>query len=311
VLEDIAEPEPGPHDLGVRVEAAVVNLADILVCAGTYQDRPGVPLTPGLECCAVVESAPPGSAFGPGARIVGMTSLPSGAFAEAALMRAATAIEMPAELPATDAAVLHGTFLTAHLGLHRRAGLGAGEWLLVHGAAGGVGSAAVQLGVVAGARVIAVVSGAGKAGYCTELGAEHVVDLRRDDLFEEVGAITSGLGVDVAFDPVGGSAGDETRRLMAWEGRLVVVGFASGVSGSFPANHLLLKNYSVVGVHMGIYGERGRRAALLTARDELLDMYRAGEIRVDVSGVVGLDGVPDALAALERREVTGRLVLVP
>ena len=248
VLEEIAEPQPGPTDVAIRVEAAVVNFADILVCEGTYQDRPGVPLTPGLECCGTVQSAPTGSGFRVGARVAGMTSLPAGAFAEKALLRAATAVDIPDAIPATDGAVLYGTYLTAHIGLHRRARLIPGEWLLVHGAAGGVGSAALQLGLAAGARVIAVASSGEKAAYCTAMGAHQVVDLSVDDLDHEVREITAGHGVDVAFDPVGGPVGDATRRLMAWEGRLLVV---------------------------------------------------------------GLHEVPDALAALERREVMGRIVLVP
>ena len=147
--------------------------------------------------------------------------------------------------------MLYSTYQTAHVGLHHRAGLGDGEWLLVHGAASGVGAAAVELGVAAGAWVIATAGGPQKTAYCRALGAHVVLDHRDADVHREVMQLTDGAGVDVAFDPVGGALGDVTRRVMAWEGRLLVIGFASGDIPSYPGNHVLVKNYSVIGLHWG------------------------------------------------------------
>jgi NADPH2:quinone reductase len=169
----------------------------------------------------------------------------------------------------------------------------------------------VRLGVAAGARVIATARGAEKVAHCTSLGAHEALDSAEADVHAEVMRITGGRGVDVAYDPVGGKLGDLTRRLLAWEGRLLVIGFASGEVPSYPGNHVLVKNYSVIGLHWGAYAEHGGRAVIEAAHDDLLRLYRAGAIRSDVTGTVGLDGIPEALAALEDRRVTGRLVVVP
>ncbi len=311
VLEDVADPVPGPGEVAIRVEAGTINFADILLCQGIYQDRPGVPFTPGLETCGVVEEAGEGVNFAPGTRIAGMASLPAGGYGEKALVRGWTALEMPSDIPAADATVLYSTYQTSHVGLHHRAHLRDGEWLLVHAGAGGVGSAAVQLGAAAGARVIATAGGPAKLDACREAGAHHVVDYLADDVYASVMEITDGDGVDVAFDPVGGEVGELTRRLMAWEGRLVVVGFASGGIPSYPANHVLVKNYSVLGLHWGAYVEHGGRPVIEAAHEDLLRLYRAGDIRPPITEAVPLDEVPRALAALEARQVAGRLVVAP
>lgn len=310
-LEDVADPVPGPDQALIRVEAGNVNFADILLCQGIYQDRPGVPFTPGLETSGVVEAVGAGVDLAVGTRIAGMSALPAGGYAEKALVRAPTALVMPDDVAAVDATVLYSTYQTSHVALHHRAHLASGEWLLVHAGAGGVGSAAVQLGVAAGARVIATAGGPAKTEFCRSLGAHEVIDYQSADVYAEVMRITGGRGVDVAFDPVGGTVGDVTRRLMAWEGRLVVIGFASGDTPSYPANHVLVKNYSVVGLHWGAYVEHGGRAVVDAAHADLLRLYRAGSIKPDVTETVPLDGIPAALEALEKRRISGRVVLVP
>ncbi len=310
-LEETPDPVPGPDQILIRVEAGNVNFADILLCQGIYQDRPGVPFTPGLETSGVIEAVGDGVDLAVGIRIAGMSALPAGGYAEKALVRAPTALVMPDDVPAVDATVLYSTYQTSHVGLHHRGRLAAGEWLLVHAGAGGVGSAAVQLGVAAGARVIATAGGPTKTEFCRSIGAHEVIDYRSADVYAEVMRITGGRGVDVAFDPVGGAVGDVTRRLMAWEGRLVVIGFASGDIPSYPANHVLVKNYSVVGLHWRAYVEHGGRAVIDAAHADLLRLYRAGSIKPDVTETVSLEGIPDALAVLENRQVSGRLVLVP
>ena len=310
-LEEVPDPVPGPGQVMVRVEASNINFADILLCQGIYQDRPGVPFTPGLETCGLVDAVGPGVDIALGTRVAGMAALPHGGYAERALIRAGTALEMPADVPAPDATVLYSTYQTAHVGLHHRGALQAGEWLLVHSGAGGVGSAAVQLGVAAGARVIATAGGPTKVDHCLTLGARHGIDYSTADLHATIMEITDGHGVDVAFDPVGGAVGDTTRRCMAWEGRLLVIGFASGAIPSYPANHVLVKNYAVIGLHWGAYAEHGGRAIIEAAHTELLRLYRAGAIKPDISDVIRLANVPEALRSLEAREVSGRLVLVP
>lgn len=313
VLEDVPTPEPGPGQVRIRVEATNVNFADILVCQGIYQDRPGVPLTPGTETCGIVEACGDGVSLVVGTRMAGMAVLPHGGYAEQALIKAGTALTMPTSIPAAEATVLYSTFQTAHVGLFHRGGLQTGEWVLVHGGASGVGAAAVQLGVAAGARVVATAGGADKVAYCRGLGAEVVVDSRaagaRDTLYQTVMEATAGGGVAVAFDPVGGELGDVTRRLMAWEGRLVVIGFASGTVPNYPANHVLVKNYAVLGMAWSDYAAR-RRDVVDSAHTQLLAWHEAGRIRTDVRAVP-LEDVPAALAALEARNVTGRLAMVP
>ncbi|MDH4146889.1 MAG: NADPH:quinone oxidoreductase family protein [Acidimicrobiia bacterium] len=312
-LEEVASPRPGRGEARVRVEATNVNFADILVCQGIYQDRPGVPLTPGTECCGVVVEVGEGVDLPLGRRVAAMTVLRHGGYGEEALVKAATALEMPAALDAADATVLYSTFQTAHVGLFHRGRLESGQWLLVHGAASGVGAAAVQLGAERGARVIATAGGPERAEHGRALGAELVVDSRSpdapDELYAATMAATGGTGVDVAFDPVGGPLGGVTRRLMAWEGRLVVIGFASGDVPSYPGNHILVKNYAVLGMAWSDYAAR-RRDVVDAAHGELLALHAAGRLRTDVERVALAD-VPAALAALEERRVTGRLVMVP
>jgi NADPH2:quinone reductase len=310
LVDGVPVPRPGPGEIGVRVGAGTVNFADILLCQGIYQDRPEPPFTPGLETCGVVEAVGPGVDVPLGSHVAGMAALPAGGFAEHAMIRAPAALVMPPDVPFTDATVLYSTYQTAHVALHHRAGLGPGEWLLVHAGAGGVGSAALQLGVAAGARVIATAGGPDKVELCRTLGAHDAVDYRADDVYERVMAITGGRGVDVVFDPVGGRVGDVSRRLLAWEGRLLVIGFASGEIPSYPANHVLVKNYSVVGVHWGAYPSH-RREVIEAAHADLLRLYAEGAIRPAVTEVVDLEGIPAALDALEHRRSVGRIVLAP
>ncbi len=311
LTEDAPAPEPGPGEVRLDVEATNVNFADILLCQGIYQARPPLPFTPGLETCGTVDAVGPGVDLALGARVAGLSAMPAGGYAEKALIPAAAALVMPDDIPAEAATVLYSTFHTAHVGLHHRGGLRADEWLLVNGASSGIGGAAVQLGAVAGAKVIATAGSDEKRQHCVELGAHIALDSGSPNLRAEILEHTGGRGVDVAFDPVGGAVGEVTRRVMAWEGRLVVVGFAAGEVPSYPGNHLLVKNYAVLGLHWGDYANHGHRHVLEPAHEELLALYRAGRIDPDVSRVLPLADVPAALAALEERAVTGRLVVTP
>jgi NADPH2:quinone reductase len=236
--------------------------------------------------------------------------LPRGGLADHTILAADQALALPDGMPSTDAAAMFNTYHTAHVGLHRRAGLRAGETLLVHGGAGGVGSAAIQLGKAAGARVIATAGGASKVDVCRSLGADVAVDHSAADFVAVVKEVTNGRGADVVWDPVGGDIFDASRRCIAFEGRLVVVGFASGRIPQVPAGHVLVKNYSVVGLHWGMY--RSQEPALLgQTHAALLDLYAAGLARPLISDRLPLDQALEALRRIDAREVTGKLVLVP
>ncbi len=308
-FEDVPDPVPGPGEARVRVLASTINFADILLCQGIYQDRPGVPLTPGLETFGVVEAVGDGVDLALGTRVGSMAALPSGGFAEKALIRCPAALVFPEDVTPAHATVLHSTYQTSHVGLFHRGSLQAGEWILIHAGAGGVGSAAVQLARNAGARVIATAGSEAKTARCEVLGAHHAINYRTSDLYAEVMRITDGYGVDVVYDPVGGAVVEPSRRLLAFEGRYLVIGFAGGGIPSFPGNHVLVKNYAVVGVHWGYYGLKDRRP-IDAAHADLLRMYRAGDIAPLVTEAVPLSGIPSVLERLEGRAIEGRAVLV-
>jgi NADPH:quinone reductase len=301
-LDDVPVPEPEEGQLRVRVRAAALNFPDVLMAMGTYQVRPPLPYTPGIELCGEVE--------GTGQRVLGSPAGGHGAFAEYAVMDAASAWPVPDGLPDEKAAALYLTYQTGHVGLHRRANLQAGEWLLVHAGAGGVGSAAIQLGKAAGAQVIATAGGPEKTKVCAQLGADHVIDYTATDFVPAVKEITGGHGADVIYDPVGGDVFDKSRRCIAFEGRLVVVGFTSGRIPEAPANHLLVKNYSVVGLHWGLYGSIDPTRIGLV-HEELSRLVVEGHVDPLVSQVLPLEEAPKALGALARRGTVGKVVLTP
>lgn len=309
-LVDIPPPEPGPGEALIRVRAGTVNFADILLCQGIYQDRPSVPFTPGLETSGIVEAIGSGVDLEIGQHVAAMSALPAGGFAEYALIRANAALAFPKKIPFPDVTLLYSTYQTSHVALYHRGGLAAGEWLLVLAGASGVGSAAIQLGRAAGAKVIAAAGSAEKLEFCRAQGAECLIDYTGADVGAELKRITQGHGVDVVYDPVGGEMAETVRRQLAWEGRYLVIGFAGGGIPEFPANHVLVKNYSVVGVHWGVYHQH-RRDVIEAAHADILRRYDAGELRPAVTRTVTLEDIPEALAALEARGVMGRIVVTP
>ncbi|WP_405016668.1 NADPH:quinone oxidoreductase family protein [Kitasatospora sp. NBC_00070] len=304
-LAEVDQPSAGEGQLLVRVRAAAVNFPDALMCRGHYQVRPPLPFTPGVELCGEVVGGDRA-----GERVIGTPLLPAGAFAEYALMDARTAFAAPAALDDAEAAALHIAYQTAWFALHRRAALRAGETLLVHAAAGGVGSAAVQLGKAAGATVIGVVGGPEKAVAARELGADVVIDRRSEDFVAVVKEFTGGRGADVVFDPVGGDAYTGSARCVAFEGRIVVVGFASGTIPTPGLNHALVKNYSVLGLHWGLYGVR-EPAAVVAAHAELTALAAKGVVRPLVSERLPLDGAADGVQRVADGTTTGRVVVLP
>ncbi|MFI7281443.1 NADPH:quinone oxidoreductase family protein [Micromonospora chersina] len=310
-LVDVPDPEPGPGQLVVRVLASPANFPDVLMCRGEYQVRPDLPFTPGVELCGEVVALGAGVAgFTAGDRVLGGAALPHGGFGEFALLNAATTFPAPPALDDAEASALHIGYQTGWFGLHRRAALRAGETLLVHAAAGGVGSAAVQLGRAAGARVIAVVGGPEKAAVARALGADVVVDRRDEDFVEVVRAETGGRGADVVYDPVGGDTYQRSTKCVAFEGRILVVGFAGGRIQSAALNHALVKNYSIVGLHWGLY-QRHDPAAVAECHRALTTLADRGAVRPLVSERLPLDEVAAGVQRLADGATVGRVAYVP
>jgi NADPH2:quinone reductase len=310
-LTDIPTPEPGPGQLLVRVRATALNFPDVLLCRGQYQIRLEPPFTPGVELCAEVVGLGAGvDERLLGTRVVGNPILPLGALAEFTLMTAAEAYPAPESLDDAEASALHIAYQTGWFALHRRAHLQEGETVLVHAAAGGVGSAAVQLAKAAGARVIGVVGGEAKAEIARGLGADLVIDRKSEDFIAAVKQYTEGRGVDIAFDPVGGDAYTGSAKCIGFEGRIVVVGFAGGHIPAPALNHALVKNYSILGLHWGLYKQKDP-GAVWAAHEALVALADHGGIKPLISERVPVKQAVDGLTALGRGETTGRVVVLP
>ncbi|SMF50125.1 NADPH:quinone oxidoreductase family protein [Streptomyces sp. Amel2xC10] len=300
-LQDVERPTPGDGQVLLRVRAANVNFPDALMCRGHYQVRPPLPFTPGVEICGETED---------GRRVIANPALPYGGFAEYAVADAAALLPAPDALDDAEAAALHIGYQTGWFGLHRRAGLEAGETLLVHAAAGGVGTAAVQLGKAAGARVIGVVGGADKAAAAREAGCDVVIDRRTEDVVAAVKEATGGRGADVIYDPVGGDAYTQSTKVVAFEGRIVVVGFASGTIPSPGLNHALVKNYSILGLHWGLYNTKNPKL-VLRCHEQLTELAARGAIKPLISERVPLAGAAAAVQRVADGTTTGRIAVVP
>lgn len=308
-LRETEAPAPRDGELLIEVSAAAVNFADALMIRGEYQARSSLPATPGMEIAGrVVGPVPEGAGFGPGDRVVAMTRDLTGGYGQVAAAAVPDVFAAPAELDDPHAAAFLVSYQTAWFGLHRRAGVRPGDVVLVHAAAGGVGSAVVQLANAAKARVIGVVGGFEKVGVATALGCELVVNRSTEDIVEAVRRFTGGRGADIVIDPVGGSSFEASVRAVGFEGRVVVVGFTSGAVPRARAEHLLVKNYSVVGLHWGLYRERNPEA-VREAYERLTDLVGTGEIEPFVSRVLPFADAPAALAAVTGGSSVGRVVL--
>ncbi|MDX2936006.1 NADPH:quinone oxidoreductase family protein [Streptomyces ipomoeae] len=300
-LQEAERPTPGDGQVLLKVRAANINFPDVLMCRGHYQVRPPLPFTPGVEICGETED---------GRRVIANPALPYGGFAEYAVADAAALLPAPEALDDAEAAALHIGYQTGWFGLHRRARLEAGETLLVHAAAGGVGSAAVQLGKAAGATVIGVVGGADKAAVARELGCDVVVDRRSEDVVAAVKDATKGRGADVIYDPVGGEAYTQSTKVVAFEGRIVVVGFAGGTIPSPGLNHALVKNYSILGLHWGLYNTKNPKL-VQHCHEQLTELAARGVVRPLVSERVPLDGAAAAVQRVADGVTTGRVIVLP
>lgn len=305
-LDEVAVPAPAPGEVLLRVAAVAANFPDVLLARGQYQVKPALPFVPGIECSATIAALGDGvDGLAVGDRVV---AAKIGVLAEYAVVPAEAVQKIPDAVTAVAAAGLTIAYQTAWFALHRRAALRPGEWLLVHAAAGGVGAATVQLGAAAGARVIGVVGSEAKGAVALAAGAEHVVTRGVDDIAASVKELTGGHGADVVFDPVGGDAFTASTRCVAFEGRIVVIGFASGEIPTLTVSHTLVKNYSVVGLYWGLYQERFP-GLVAEAHLDLMRLFAAGAIDPVVDHVVPFAQAPAALTALASGTTVGRVVV--
>lgn len=324
-LEEVATAEPGSGEVRIRVSSITLNFNDLDAMHGRYQTIPLVPpYTPGMEVLGWVEACGPGAEAWMGRRVVAIPTGAQGGYAEAVIASTTMMFEMPTDVPEPEAAAIYMPFHLAWLGLHERGRLQAGETLLVHAGAGGIGSAAVQLGALAGARVIATAGSAQKLALCQALGAEVVIDYRNADFVDAVLDATDGRGVDVAFDTIGGAVTRSTFTCMAFNGRHLMVGFSAGIeaedTGIVP-RPIVFGNLSLCGVCLA-YVDDPRQAK--QARNgynfpshadgeeihaRLLDLVHQGKVRPLVGLELPFASLPAGLEALQRRETVGRVVV--
>jgi NADPH2:quinone reductase len=308
-VDDLPEPEPGPGEVLIDVRAAGVNFPDVLLTHGKYQFKPPPPFVPGGEAAGVVKGVGKGvTTCAAGDRVA--VTLIHGAFAERILAPEAAVVKLPDAVDFEVGAATLLTYATTWHALVDRAHLAAGETLLVLGAAGGVGIAAVEIGKLLGARVIAAASSDEKIAFCRAHGADEGIQYAREDLKERAKALTRGDGVNVVYDPVGGPYAEPALRSIAWEGRYLVVGFAAGEIPSIPLNLVLLKGCQIVGVFWGSFAAR-EQAKNRANEARILDAVAQGKLRPHVDEALPFARAGEALARLSRREVKGKIVLVP
>ena len=305
-VQEIPDPVPGKRQVAIRVHACGVNFADTLIVQGKYQERPELPFVPGSEVAGEVIALGEGvKGIALGQRVMALTSV--GGFAEIALASADTLIPLPDGIDFADAAAFTVAYGTSHVALETRAQLTAGETLIINGASGGVGLTALEIGKMMGATVIGLASTEEKRALVAERGADHVFDVADPELRDKVKALG---GADVGYDVVGGEAFNTMLRCMKFEGRLLTVGFASGEIPQVPANLLLVKNISVVGVYWGSYA-RNNPSVLMKSLVQLTQWLKEGQLRPHVSAVYSLDEATKGLEALASRQSVGKVVIKP
>jgi NADPH2:quinone reductase len=307
VLKDLPSPRAGAGEVVISVKAASVNFPDVLIIENKYQFKPPLPFSPGSELSGVVKEVGEGvSAWKAGDRVMAFTTY--GAFAEEVKVEANRLAPLPAKMSFEEAAAFVLTYGTSDHALRDRAALRAGETLLVLGAAGGVGIAAIEIGKALGARVIACASSQEKLAVCREHGADATINYASEDLRERIKALSDGRGPDVVYDAVGGAYTEPAFRSIAWRGRLLVVGFAAGEIPKLPLNLALLKGAAVVGVFWGDFGRREPKAFAESLR-QIAAWYEQGKLRPHVSEKFPLEKAADALKLMAARKVKGKVVL--
>ncbi|MEZ4293335.1 MAG: NADPH:quinone oxidoreductase family protein [Polyangiaceae bacterium] len=307
-VDEVPEPAPGPGEILIDVKAAGVNFPDLLITHGKYQFKPPPPFVPGGEVAGVVRAVGAGvKAFAVGDRVA--ATMLFGAFAEQVAVQEAAAAKLPDSVSFEVGASVLLTYATTMHALVDRAALREGETLLVLGASGGVGTSALEIGKCLGAKVIAAASSPSKLAYCRDHGADEIIDYSHEDLKDRAKALSGG-GVDVVYDPVGGDYTEQALRAVAWEGRYLIVGFASGPIPRIPANLILLKSCQVVGVFWGAFAQRepARNAGNV---NRVLAWMSEGKVRPHIDAVLPFSRAQEALSLLAQRAVKGKLVLVP
>jgi NADPH2:quinone reductase len=307
-LDEIDVPEPRKGEVLIRVNAAALNFPDILIIKGTYQVKPPLPFSPGFEIAGTIEKVgPEADGFQPGDRV--MAQLGQGGFAEYAIAQTVTVKKVPEPLTDEEAAAFPLVYQTSYFALAYRAQMQKGETVLVHSAAGGVGLSAVQIAKALGAgKIIATVGSDDKKEVVRENGADVVLNYRNEDFVEVTKRETNGKGADIIYDPVGGEVGERSTKCIAFEGRLLIIGFTSGKFSNFTSNHILIKNYSVVGLHWGNY-RMYNPAKIEQAWGELFDLVRAGKLKPVIGGRYKMNQVADAMEFLSSRQAVGKIVL--
>ncbi|CDG84094.1 NADPH:quinone oxidoreductase family protein [Janthinobacterium agaricidamnosum] len=308
-VEELPDLVAGPGQVVLDVKAAGVNFPDVLIIQGKYQFKPELPFIPGSEVAGVVRAVGDGvSAYQPGDRVIAFSAV--GGFAQQLAVPAQALMPMPPGMDFDTAAAITLTYGTSHHAVLDRAALKAGETMLVLGAAGGVGLAAIEIGKALGARVIAAASSDDKLAVCTAHGADATINYASGDLREAIKAATDGKGPDVIYDPVGGVYAEAAFRAIGWRGRYLVVGFANGEIPKLPLNLALLKGASLVGVFWGEYAKREPKANLAAMR-QLLGWLAEGRIRPHISARYALEDTAQALNDMAARKVTGKVVILP
>jgi NADPH2:quinone reductase len=309
VVEELPDLVPGPGQVVIDVEAAGVNFPDVLIIQNKYQFKPELPFTPGSELAGTVNAVGEGvTHLKPGQRVIAFVG--NGAFAQQALVGAREVMPAPPGMDFDTAAAITLTYGTSHHAVVDRAQLKAGETMLVLGAAGGVGLAAIEIGKALGARVIAAASSDEKLAICTAHGADATINYTTQDLREAVKAATGGKGPDVIYDPVGGVYAEPAFRSIAWRGRYLVIGFANGEIPKLPLNLPLLKGASLVGVFWGEFAKREPKANL-AAMQQLMGWMAEGKLKPHISGRYPLADTAKALNDMAARKVTGKVVIQP
>ena len=308
VVDDVASLTPGKGQVVVAVEAAGVNFPDTLIIQGKYQFKPELPFSPGGEAAGVIKALGEGvTGWKVGDRVIATSTW--GGFAQELVADANRLFAMPDGMDFVSASAFLLTYGTSYHALEDRAHIKPGETLLVLGASGGVGLAAVQLGKAMGARVIAAASTEAKLEVCRQNGADETINYAQDDLRARVKAITGGRGVDVIYDPVGGAMSEAALRDMAWNGRFLVVGFAGGEIPKIPLNLTLLKGCAIVGVFWGAF-TRNEPERNADNNAELMQLFTAGKVKPHIHATYPLERVADALNEVTSKRVSGKVVLV-
>lgn len=307
-VADVETPEPGEGEVRIEVEAAGINFADIMQRRGLYAGGPEPPFVPGLEAAGKIDAVGEGVDREPGERVV--ASVRGGGYAEYVVADSRSLFDVPEGMSYSEAAAIPVQFLTAHSVLHEWGGLEEEERVLIHAAAGGVGTAAVQLADIAGAEVFGTASTQEKLDLASRLGADHTINYTEEDFAERVNEITDGEGVDLVLDGVGGDAFDGSFECLSHFGRIVAYGVASSEVPSVNTPRLLFSNYSVIGFHLG-QAMSHDASRIMPAIQEVNELLSAGELEVIVNHEYPLEGAADAHAAIEDRETTGKVVLKP